>query len=320
MTQVDSAPQRAPHRAPKGRPPVPPLSPLLRSLPRLARGLFHTSLFCVVALALGIPPVQAEEAPGEDARTAPVDPAQEARDLIAAMKSKDAKIRLEATQEAAENQDAALASALVRLLSDKDGEVRDAAILALGARTEPTARKKATSSLLARLDRLRKHPADRPELLLAIEAIGGLRLPSAVKPLLEPIDLAMDMEEVDARMNAVAAIPEKESIDRLIQFLARGRRGGQGPQRASAQRALQTLTGHRGNRDPDQWRAWWKENESTFSFDAIVAAREAAEAEAKAKEAAREARKKDRQERGKKKKEGGSEGGKKAPKPAGPSD
>ena len=265
----------------------------------------------LVVLSSGSPYALAEEAP-----RAP-DPKTEAKALQEAMRSEDPKLRLEAATQAAQNQEAALTSALIRLLADKDGFVRDAAIVALSKRSEKAARKKASSALTPRLPRLRKHPADHDELFLVIEALGTLAQTTAIKPLLDPIDGDMPLEEADARLQAVARIPEAESVKRLIQFLDKGRRGGRAKQKAAAQRALQTLTGHKASRDPDAWRAWWRENEKGFDFTHVAQERAAAEAARAEKE---EARKRKAENRKKRKQEGDQGRGKKKKQPSGGTD
>ena len=226
-----------------------------------------------------------------------IDAKAQAKELVSAMKSKDPAIRLEAATKARDNQETTITSALLRLLSDKDGHVRDAAIDALAMRSTSSQRKKAASSLAGRMPRLQKHPADREELNRVIEALGRLQQPASIRPLLDPIDKDMEIEEVQARMNAVAEIPHKESVERLIQFLARGRKGEARNQKGAAQRALITLTGIKGNRDPDSWRAWWREHGKDFDFEYVAQERADAEADRQARDAKKEERRKQRAEK-----------------------
>ena len=118
----------------------------------------------------------------------------------------------------------------------------------------------ASSSPSAPADRFAGCPADREELLRVIDALRLLQQPASIKPLLDDIDLHMEFDEVEARMYAVANVPHAEAIERLIQFLAKGRRGGSDmkKQRDAAQKALQYATGQRFGHDPDRWRAWWR--------------------------------------------------------------
>lgn len=239
---------------------------------------------------------------------------EEAKALVSAMKSKDPDLRAQAAEDSATNQDRSLTSPLVRLLSDKEDDVRLMAFKALSVRDVPAARKKASSAVVSRLPRLAQHAVDRPELLVAIDALGKLGQPSAIKPLLDPIDVEMDIEEVRARINAVAAIPEAESIERLIQFLAKGRRGGRKQHRDAAEKALRWATGVRLGRDPDKWRAWWRENKKAFSFEALAEEREASERKKREQAERRKKQKQKRKNKGKggKKNDGG--------KPQGPTD
>ena len=273
------------------------------------RSLIAASL----ALILAAPSAFADD----EAR--PVDPKAQAAELIAAFKSDSPELRVKAVQAAKDNQHSSLTSPLVKMLSDKEWGVREAAMEALAAREDKAAKKKASSSIASRLRRLSKDPDATDELLQAIDALGTLAQPAAVKPLLDDITLETDIQIVRARFMAVAEIPDKKAIEGLIDFLAKGRRGGAGPQRDAARKALQYATGadapreHRqSGKDADRWRAWWRENEKHFDFEAVKAARAQAEAEAAAKaerkreqKEKREQRKRDKESRGKKKQGGG---------------
>lgn len=280
------------------------MSASMRVLPRslvarLLVGLFLFGLFVVSQAAL--PTALAEE----DAREP--DEKTQAAALIAAMKDKDPEVRAEAAEKAAANQHASLTSPLVRLLADSELGVRHGAMKALGTRQERAARKKAAGALSPKLKRLGKHPADRDELMRVIDTLRLLQQPSSIRPLLDGIDVDMETDEVKARMDAVAAVPDPEAIERLIQFLAKGRRGGLRPQRQAAAKALQWATGQRFGHDPDQWRAWWREYGKDFSFEAVAEEREAAAREKREKEEARKKRKEDREKKrkGKKKPDAG---------------
>lgn len=270
-------------------------------------------LFASILLAAAVcaaPRAQAEEAPR------PLDEKARAAELIAAFRSDSPETRVKAATAARDVQHDSLTSPLVKLLADKEWGVREAAIDALANRQGKSARKKASSSLAARLPRMAKDSARAEETLQVIEALGRLGQPTAVKPLLDGIDLDTDIAMVRARTMAVAEIPDKKAIEGLIDFLARGRRGGAGPQRDAARKALQYATGqnaqareHRAaGKDADRWRAWWRENEKHFDFEAVRAAREQAAAEAEAKaERKRERdakRKRDKDSRRKRKPEG----------------
>jgi len=265
------------------------------------------SVFLTAVLVLGLvslPAVWAEDGPGEP------DEKARAAALIAAMKSKDPDARAEAAEKAAGNQHASLTSALVRLLADRELGVRHMAMQALGTREVRAARKKAAGALTPKLKRLGNHPADRDELMRVIDTLRLLQQPSSIRPLLDGIDGDMELDEVKARLNAVAGVPDAEAIERLIQFLAKGRRGGLKPQRTAAVKALQWATGQRLGHDPDKWRAWWREYGKDFSFEALADEREEAARKKKEKEDARKKRKKGRERKGR---------GKKKPDP-GPSD
>lgn len=243
------------------------------------------ALLSLLLVLLAAPsPVRAEE--GERRS----DPEATLKAVLLGLKAKDAETRVKAATEAKGLPDAALTSPLIRLLTDKERGVREAVIDALGGRVDRSARKKAANALAARLARLSKHVADQPELLLTIGALAALQQPSTIKALLADIDPDVDSEIVQARLFAVAGIPHKQAIEELITFMAKGRRGGRAKNRGLADKALRYATGatpHKDNRsagrDADRWRAWWRENEKTFSFDAIQAARVEAEEAAAAK-------------------------------------
>ncbi|MDA1193553.1 MAG: HEAT repeat domain-containing protein [Planctomycetota bacterium] len=246
----------------------------------------------------------------EDAPAA--DPKAEAAALIDAWQAKDADVaaRVEAIQAAAGLQHESLTSPLIKLLSVDTWGVREAAVEALASRTDKGDRKKAATALAARLPRLAKPGVARDEHLQAIAALGRLDQPASVRALLGGIDHDTDLEVIRASIEAVAAIPAKESVEGLIDFLALGRRGGREKARDLARKGLKQLTGaapdednRQAGRDADRWRAWWRENEKGFDFEALRAAREAEAKEAAEREEATRAKKADR-ERAKKEREG----------------
>ncbi len=243
----------------------------------------------------------------------PVDAEAQAAELIALFKDKDPSVRVKALEKAVGNQESSLLSPLQRLTTDRELGVRLGAIEALAARTDKSARKKAAATLSTRLTRLSKTRADQDELFLVIQSLGSLAQPVAIKPLIDPISTEMDMDEVKARLQAVANIPDEKTVEALIDFLAKGRRSGRGPLRKQAHDALRYLTGgspkeHRtAGHDADRWRAWWKDNKKSIDLEAIVTARAEAEAEKQAraekKKKQAEDRKKKREERKRKKRQ-----------------
>lgn len=266
------------------------------------------------ALVLALILAACGQARAEDA--APSDEKDQAAALIAAFKDKDLATRIEAVEAAAQLQHASLTPALIRLLADKELGVREAAIEALGARTADADRKKAAVALAARLGKLDRHPADREELMLTIQGLASLRQRSTIKALLDPIALETDLEQVEARVMAVAEVPHGDAVEALIDFLAKGRRGGRQRQRGLAHKALRILTGQKdmqehatAGHDADRWRAWWKDNQKLVDLEAVAAARHDAaaekEAQAEKKRQRAEERKKAREDR-KKKGDGGS--------------
>jgi hypothetical protein len=231
-----------------------------------------------VALTASSSHARAEEpAPGDAAPTSPAatDRTGDVEKLGIALASDDAAIRLDAATKAKDVQDAKLLKALATALKDEVHEVRVAVMEALGTRTGDDARKSAAAALHKVLGPLSKKPVQQPELLIALRAVHDLAHPTSIKPLLEGIDVHTDREVVDARLLAVANIAAPEAIDELIQFLSKGRKGGDEGQRGAAHRALTYATGERLKNDPDVWRAWWKDARKTFDFAAAAEARAA---------------------------------------------
>ena len=261
-------------------------------------------------LVLFAPSARAEETEEPDERA-------QAEALLAELKGKDPSARVKALERAKDNQHESLLPALTRLLSDAELGVRLASIEALAQREEKTARRKAAASLAARLARLSKGRADHDEVMTLIASLGTLREPGGIKALLDPIEVEMDMEEVKARLHAVASIPHEQAVDALIDFLALGRRGGRAKHRAQAHDALRYLTGAKptdyetAGHDADRWRSWWKDNKKVVNLEEIAAARD----EAAAQKDAREQEKRKKQEERKKEQE---ERKKKAPKQPAP--
>lgn len=238
---------------------------------------------CAAALFLAVfaasPEARAEDPAARGASPQPPAasaPAVDVDALIKALASDDAKERYDAAAKAKDVQDAKLLKPLAAALKDDIHEVRVAVMEALGARTGAEDRKAAAAALHKVLGPLSKKADYQPELLVALRAVHDLAQPSSVKPLLEDIDVHTDREVVDARLMAVANIPTPDAIDALIQFMSRGRKGGEESHRASVQKALLYATGERQRNDPDAWRAWWKDARKTFDFEAAAENRNAA--------------------------------------------
>jgi hypothetical protein len=270
-----------------------------------------STLLLAFCLACGVVPAAADEddAPARDPRT----PDEKAADLVAAMKSSSPEDRTKAALAAVDLQHPKLVSPLLRLLSDAELGVRESAMRALATRRDRKEKRRAASALNPRIARFSRKTSDQYELLLVIESLQALGQESSIKPLLDGIQWNDEPEVAHARITAVGYIPHPEAVERLIQFLDRGRKGDNF--RGVARRALMFLTGTKHNRNPDQWRAWWRENKKTIDLVAIANAREAAEAERKAKaeekkrkqEEARR-RKEERRKKKKKKPQPGSGG------------
>ncbi|MHC4954204.1 MAG: HEAT repeat domain-containing protein [Planctomycetota bacterium] len=201
--------------------------------------------------------------------------------------------------EAARNHDPSLAAPLVKLLKHKNPSIRAGAIEALGRRQELASQKKAASALAARLKPLSEKESDREELLKAIQALHDLAQPVSIKALLDT-RADEDRDIVSARAMAVANVPSKEAIERLIQF---GYKGRKSRSRNVASAALRYATQQPVKGGIEQWRKWWSDNKKTFDVVDAAAKRDEKRAAEQAKKAKREERKKNKNKRKKKKKE-----------------
>lgn len=200
-------------------------------------------------------------------------PAADSAKIVEALKSTDRAARLDAAVQAKSVQDDKLLAPLVAALDDEDSAVRETAVAALGARTGSEAKKKAASALNARLVKDAKKPDATTETIAVAEALGRLAQVSSVDALAGDIAADADSDVVTARLMALANVPAPQAIEALIQFLARGGRGGAKAHQICRQ-ALRSATGEDLGGDPDAWRAWWRDAKKTFDFDAAARRRE----------------------------------------------
>jgi hypothetical protein len=174
--------------------------------------------------------------------------------------------------------------------------VRLAATAALAARTTPESKRRAATALVERSKALQqaleKDLTRKAELMATIQGLHDLAQEASVDPLLDGIDLGVDLEIVGARAMAVANIPSPKAIEGLIDFMGRRHRDGTGI-RAQLTKALTYATGVKGGNDPDTWRAWWKAAKVGFDFEAAAAER----AKARAAKDERTPKKKDAKEK-----------------------
>lgn len=218
-----------------------------------------------------------------------------AKELIAQFKAEGAADRQAAAEAAVDNPHSSLYTPLTKLLSDKDAQVRMAALDALETRAGGD-KKKASKFLVARLGKLEKSAKD--EFLRALEVIGTLGDASAAKPLLADVKIDSLQESVEARFAAVARIPHADAFDSLLQFLARGRRGGIRWQRNLCVAALKKLTGQKYGHDPDSWRRWWKAEGKDVDLLSIKIQAEEAEAQRDEQQERRRNRRRERDQSG----------------------
>jgi len=92
---------------------------------------------------------------------------------------------------------------------------------------------------------------------------------------------------------AVANVPSKEAIERLIQYGYKDRRGA-GRTRDLATKALAYATQEKVKGGIEGWRKWWSDNEKSFDPIAAAEKREEARAAAQAKKERKKNRKKKR--------------------------
>ena len=136
----------------------------------------------LLLLAAGIP-ATTPAALADEGRTAPASD-EDAKALAGRLKGGAPEDRAAAALEAVENPHPVLLSPLLRLLSDPEQGVREAATKALAAR-QGKDRKKAAAGLNPRLARLSRRPQHQDELLVVIAALDRLAQVSSVKPLID---------------------------------------------------------------------------------------------------------------------------------------
>lgn len=225
---------------------------------------------------------------------------KEAAKLIAKkLASKNPEEVFTGLHEAAQNQDPVLTSPLTKLLKNKNPALRYGAIETLATRELGAEQRKAARSLSARLKPLAAKEQDREELMKVISALHDLAQESTIKALLDSKN-DEDRDVRQARAMAVANVPSKEAIERLIQYGYKDRRGT-GRTRDIAVKALQYATGLKNQGGIEGWRKWWSENEKNFDPVAAADERAAKKAERAAKEAKKAERKKRNKNRKKKK-------------------
>lgn len=257
-------------------------------------------------LAQEVPATPPQAGPGADAPAPKPEAAKKEDDGVATATLDqvladlaDAKFivkRLDAAVAARQFQDARLTPLLVKLLRDESADVRLAAIAALGDRTDADQKKKAADGLATRLHAITDKVEFEAERGKVIDALHDLAQVSSIDVLLDKIGYGTSLTEVEARCRAVGNVPSPKAIEALIGFMQKRHRDGTG-YRAACNRALQYATGERGTNDADMWRAWWKEHEKTFDYQAAYDKRQAAKRERDDAEARRE-RARERQREG----------------------
>jgi HEAT repeat protein len=244
---------------------------------------FATLLCLACFVAAGSPSTLAGDAAKNDAAKADT-----SKQIAKQLSDKNDQQVLGALLEASGNQSKTLTSPLIKLLKNKNAAIRESAIACLGGRTEASSKKRAAISLASRLKPLGDKSTTKPEMLLVVQALHDLAQPTTIKALLDsPNSEERDVRQ--ARAMAVANVPSKEAIERLIQYGYKDRRG-EARTRDIATKALKYATQDTGKRGIEGWRKWWKENER--EFDVVGAAEK--RTEAREKKAAQAKRKEER--------------------------
>ena len=212
------------------------------------------------------------------------DPRAAAADIAKRLNAPEDDLRIEALREAATNQESSLVAPVAKLLKDDNPAVRAAAVEALVLRQTAADRRKAALALAARLKPLEKREEDADELSKVVQALHDLAQEASMKALLD-MDFDEERALVRERLMAVANVPSKEAVDRILQAGSRGRRGQQG-RRATAVAALRYATQEDVGGGIDEWRAWWNDNKATF--DPVKAAEKRAAARTAGDEKRRE--------------------------------
>jgi HEAT repeat protein len=239
----------------------------------------------VARLTLALAPLLGLAAPLERAHAEDPGsgPPPEVRAVLEGLARQDREARQAAAEGAAGLTHPALLPALLKAVKDEYRSVREPVFRALAARGPAEERRKAARALEARLKDLDKQPETKDELLVLVQALHDLAQPTSIEPLIEGIDATSEVDVATARLRAVANVPSKDAVERLIQYAARGRRGES--YRGAALKALEYATNVRLG-SLDAWHRWWAENKRSFDPDAAarVRAEEREAAQAKARE------------------------------------
>jgi len=235
-------------------------------------------------LLLGAAPLLAEEKAESETEAA--------KSILDQLASSEDQTVLNGLLEASGNQSKTLTSPVCKLLRHKNPAVRQSAIEVLGGRSDLGCQKKAASALIARVEPLAEKEEDKAECEKVLKALHDLAQPATIKPLLS-LKSTLPKEIREQAAMAVANVPTKEAVDRLIQYGYKDRRGS-GRTRDIAVRALRYATQEQMKGGIEEWRKWWSDNEA--SFDPIAAAdkRKAAASAAAEKRERRKNRKADK--------------------------
>jgi hypothetical protein len=204
------------------------------------------------------------------------------KDVLKDLKDRDRTVRLEASEEARGFQDATVTAQLVRMIKDKDLEVRLTVMDVLRDREDRKCRNLAARALSSRLPALGSKVDHEEEYVLAISVLHDLAQPCAVKLLMD-FDIEESQETSKARLMAVGNTPCAAAIDSLITFLSKGRQRGRNQQRQACVAALKYATGQSYGNDPDKWRDWWHDVKANWDFQRAADIREEDRQKAEAK-------------------------------------
>ena len=159
--------------------------------------------------------------------------------------------------------DPRVVAALAKGLKDARVEVRIAALDALGSTAHADALKALEGFHAAEGKALRKDPRALRRLLIAVARHGK---PSSIALLSEGAEAQLESKTIEARILGLANIRDKAAVSALFALADKLGFLEQNTHAESFRLALIVLTGEDRGRSLDAWRAWWRENEKSFTL------------------------------------------------------
>lgn len=210
--------------------------------------------------------------------------------VVAKLKDRDRDTRLAGLAAAREVQDERVTKELVKLVRDRDPEVRRSTVEALRTRRTEADRRRAATALAALLGPLSRDATEAELYELVIAALHDVAHPASVDALLD-MDAHEPKETAGARLMAVGNVPDAKAIEALIAYASKGRNRGREGKKELTIKALRYATRTNHGSDPDQWRAWWRDVKDHFDFEMAAEERTKEREKATARERKKEERK-----------------------------